>query len=208
MKAGMQSKVDGVLMLITTASPYFERMKIDYVDELERELCRDTGQGMFRFNKANLDTPKVRFYALSLLRPPAPPLFAAGLHVDESADDALYFKGALVAQPFRGQGLMTYLLRLVRTLDGAAWPDKAHRAVVRVFPNGQPNMASLRAFQTAGFAVRGAECTYVLQFSDADRHLAASAEGNGTSIRYLVLEAPGCSNSPPSTTVTNSEVTP
>jgi hypothetical protein len=188
MKARMQSKDNGVLMFINASNPYLELVKVGYVDELEREILGDTGQGMFRVNMADLCAPNLRFYALASIRVAAEAEFSAGLQVEDRGD-ALCFKGALVATQYRGQGLMTRLLHLVKMLEGMPRPDKPHRAIVRLFPDGQPNVASLRAFQAAGFAIREAG-THVLRYDQSDRHLAASAEENGTLIHFLMLEAP------------------
>lgn len=186
MTTRMQEKEKEVLMLINASNPYMENVMGDYLNEIECEVGRDTGQGMFRFSRTDLAAPTRRFYALAALRAAAAPRFAAGLHV-EDLGETVYFKGAIVPVHFRGQGLMTALFDVVHRLEAKTHPQKKHKANVRVFPNGSANLASLRALENVGFQVC-AVGDYEIQNNDADRHLAPSVEQNGR-VRFLVLEA-------------------
>ena len=156
----------------------------DYLQANHAETALPGGQNIFWIDPADLQLSDQRLWVLCNWHQDRPQLIAALLVVDEAADTRL-FKGALTLPEYRGRGYMRKLVQWVRWLEGGT----RQRAIVRVMPDGQPNRASLTAFQRAGFQIRG-EVRHQLRFDATDRHLRQSAEGDDHSfIRALELES-------------------
>lgn len=166
--------------------PFWSSIATDYLQANHAEIALPGGQNIFRIEPDDLQLSAQRFWALCIRNPDRLQLVAALLVVDEDADTRL-FKGALTLPEYRGRGYMRGLVQWVRYLEGGT----RQRAIVRVMPDGQPNQASLAAFQRAGFQIRG-EVRHQLRFDATDRHLVQSAEGDDHRyIRALELEADG-----------------
>ncbi len=95
------------------------------------------------------------------------------------------FAGAFVPHPQRGRGLLTDLLQ--RSLN-SVFAEGIERVIahVRVFEDGETNVASLKSFCAAGFHQRE-EVSVPYSDSLSDHHLVATASESGT-FRGIRLE--------------------
>lgn len=184
MKNQMLMNELGVLMFIMAPNPYMAAMKIEYVDEVNREVRRESGQGMFNISGSALEAGNTRFYALAALRETGLPEFVAGLYVEET--ESICFKGMLVAERLRQRGFAGQLVRAVQRVESSHQSRKRLVATVRQLPCGRIVLGSLRAFEGCFFKVMRTG-VHQLKHDDADGHLSASQERDG-SVRFLTVE--------------------
>lgn len=156
----------------------YSSIATDYLQANHAEIALPGGQNIFWIDPDDLRLSPQRLWALCCFCKDRLKLIAAILVVDENAESRL-FKGALTLPEYRGRGHMRRLVRWVRCLEGGT----RQRAIVRVMPDGQPNQASLSAFQRAGFRICG-ELRHTLRFDATDQHLRQSAE-EGDDCNYI-----------------------
>lgn len=183
-----ETSEDGPMLIGLTGGPMPARTALldEYLQANHAEIARPGGQNIFRLVPDTLQAAGLRCWAFCRWHSGLLQLLAA-LLVEEEAADTRLFKGALTLPGHRGRGHMRRLVQWVRWLEGGTH----QRAIVRLMPDGQPNAASLSAFQWAGFRIRG-EIRHQLRFDAADRHLVQTAEGEDRSyIRALELQAGG-----------------
>jgi hypothetical protein len=156
-----------------------------YLDAINTELDQPGGQGLFSFDETDLVEHAATIFGV-FAGCSGNWTFAGGLH---SVFDAggQWLKGAIVNPEFRGLGHLKVLVahaRLFATDEGQ--PAHSTSCVVRAYPDGTVNEASLRSFVAVGLNQRIGENRTEIQGDRHDRHLAKTAESDGT-FRSLTL---------------------
>lgn len=185
--AALRAVASRILFHVDPGSPLVEALKSQYHAHLEHEIKRPGGQGLFRMRPAEFDQTGVSPYMVATRGSDGELLFVAGLLVHDRGSHCL-FKSVIVASAFRSLGISTMLARHAQFCERSKTPQKEQWAYVRIYPSDRINMASLSAFQKAGFHVEGIEKRRI-RSSFADAHLKRTAEADRQSIRTIKLRA-------------------